>query len=64
VKSEKKFKISSESLEIAVLKKEHSKKKKKKKDKDKDKEKGNRKEKRKVFIAYTVPLLHTPIHAV
>ncbi|CAB3990082.1 transcription initiation factor TFIID subunit 3 [Paramuricea clavata] len=49
VKSEKKSKISSESLEIAVLKKEHSKKKKKKKDKDKDKdkEKSIRKEKRK-----------------
>ena len=48
VKSEKKLKIASESLDVAVLKKEHSKKKKKKKDKDKDKEKGNRKEKRKV----------------
>lgn len=48
VKSEKKLKMSSESSDIAQLKKEHSKKKKKKKDKDKDKEKSIHKEKRKV----------------
>ncbi|XP_028409364.1 transcription initiation factor TFIID subunit 3-like [Dendronephthya gigantea] len=48
-KSEKKLKISGDSLEFAILKKEHSKKKKKKKDKDKDreKEKSVHKEKRK-----------------
>lgn len=47
VKSEK-FKHSSASLDIGVLKKEHSKKKKKKK--DKGKEKSVRKEKHKVFL--------------
>ena len=52
VKSGKKLKISSESLDIAQLKKEHSKKKKKKKDKDKDKEKSVHKEKRKVQYIY------------
>ena len=47
-KSEKKLKISVDSLEFAILKKEHSRKKKKKKDKDREKEKGTHKEKRKV----------------
>ena len=54
VRSEKKLKLTSESLEIGVIKKEHSKKKKKKKDKDKDKEKGNRKEKRKVYLYFFI----------